>query len=333
MSVVKILCVKCDAEVANQEGFYKNFTGEIDWGKTRGTVKNATFELKPNYIEWQDGTWVNGYWDGGTWHNGTWHNGTWRLGHWLGGTWKNGTWKNGEWYNGTWEDGTWKGGDWRDGTWYNGAWERGGWKHGTWYNGTWKYGVWFGGTWQDGTWYNGDWEGGIWKNGTWKDGTWENGTWKDGTWIGGYWKKGIWERGIYRGTNLENVKGGMSFEKPLISSFKEACLSSGIKTKASELNYYKNFTELSSIAPGPRGGSRSNLKQWPFIDLTLILPDKVEGKAYLNDISGLTGYQPDKVGGYNIKFPTLAKQVTGETIEKVISSYVKKVLDIWKKAK
>ena len=81
--------IKTNYEV--EEGEYKNFTGNIRWNGTQGTVKNATFLLSNKHqIVFKNGTWEKGIWK-----NGTWQNGTWKNGQWLGGTWQNGTFISG----------------------------------------------------------------------------------------------------------------------------------------------------------------------------------------------------------------------------------------------
>ena len=103
-----------EQNIANQQGEYKNFTGQIDFGDTKGTVSNATFILKEvigfpwKQVVWKDGTWEDGTWCNGTWRNGTWKKGTWRDGYWVEGTWKNGTWQDGLWGEGIWEGGIWE---------------------------------------------------------------------------------------------------------------------------------------------------------------------------------------------------------------------------------
>ena len=124
-SIMKIICVKSDAVVANQKGEYKNFTGEIDWRGTKGTVKNATFDLTSTGVYWYKGTWEKGNWKDGVWEDGIWKAGIWRDGFWEGGTWHNGTWFDGVWERGTWQNGTWIDGVWQDGTWKNGTWKNG----------------------------------------------------------------------------------------------------------------------------------------------------------------------------------------------------------------
>lgn len=99
---MKILCVKCDEEIANKVGQYRNFTGKIDWQGTKGEVINADFEL--DYVAgiifdkgtWKNGVWKKGYWNAGTWENGVWEDGEHLAGIWKGGTWKKGFWKNGK---------------------------------------------------------------------------------------------------------------------------------------------------------------------------------------------------------------------------------------------
>ena len=99
--------------VADKPGKYENFTGTIEWNKTYGKVKNATFELgngdnifndKFGFI-WYDGIWEKGNWCGGIWKKGTWKHGTWQLGRWEGGTWESGTWNSKNYLYCVWEKG------------------------------------------------------------------------------------------------------------------------------------------------------------------------------------------------------------------------------------
>lgn len=106
--------------VANKQGKYVNFTGEIDWQNTKGYAINATFELKKSGLIWMDGTGKFSSWKNGIWYNGTWEDGTFENGTWKNGTWKGGQWKSGKWENGTWLFGYWNGGNWRNGTWIMG---------------------------------------------------------------------------------------------------------------------------------------------------------------------------------------------------------------------
>jgi len=108
-NLVRIAKSLISGDIADKGGIYKNFTGEIDYGKNKGKVRNATFELKSNKIIWKNGTWENGVWDNGIWQNG----------RWIDGTWKDGIWKHGIWINGIWYNGTWKDGDWKYGKIYN----------------------------------------------------------------------------------------------------------------------------------------------------------------------------------------------------------------------
>ena len=126
---MKLLKIKIsDAEVANQAGEYKNFTGIIDWKGSKGQVKNADFELQANGdIWWHNGYWVKGIWNRGEWQKGWWENGTWKNGSWLNGKWQNGTWKNGDFNYGTWYDGVWENGDWFG---FPEKWKKGTWKNG-----------------------------------------------------------------------------------------------------------------------------------------------------------------------------------------------------------
>ena len=117
--------------IADKEGWYRDFTGEIRHGDTQGHVEHATFELSDETndviemiangrdglrnVYWKDGTWINGTWGGGEWTQGTWRNGTW-----LTGTWPNGLWQDGMWITGRWKFGMWHGGEWRSGIWWHG---------------------------------------------------------------------------------------------------------------------------------------------------------------------------------------------------------------------
>ena len=162
---MKLLKVKIgDAEVANQESIYKNFTGTIDWKGSKGQVKNADFELDRFGIRFKSGTWESGVFDG-NFKGGTWLNGVFDNGYFEGGTWKNGTWRYGYFQGGIWENGTWKDGYFEGGTWKNGT---------------------FSGVFKDGTWLNGVFDGGNWWGGNWKNGWWKN----------GIWEKGEWEKGL-----------------------------------------------------------------------------------------------------------------------------------------
>jgi len=114
-NLVRIAKSLISGDIADKGGIYKNFTGEIDYGKNKGKVRNATFELKYNKIIWKSGDWENG-----TWYNGIWYGGDWKDGTWHDGKWYDGTWKNGTWYKGTWGDGVWYNGTWKNGTWING---------------------------------------------------------------------------------------------------------------------------------------------------------------------------------------------------------------------
>jgi hypothetical protein len=116
---------------------------------------------------------------------------------------------------------------------------------------------------------------------------------------------------------------------PLNRAFKAACFAAGIKTPNGTNGFKKAFTNLSKRAPGPRGGSRYNLKEWPTIRIYLDA-DKIKANTQLENISDLTGYQPDKDAGYDVKFPELkGVKVTTENIESVIKNYVDKVLSQW----
>ena len=66
---------KRNAEVADHEGEYTNFTGKIDWKGNRGTVENATFKLdKMGYIWWREGVWKDGVFKAVASTDGTWEN-------------------------------------------------------------------------------------------------------------------------------------------------------------------------------------------------------------------------------------------------------------------
>jgi len=97
------------ANVANAEGKYENFTGQIKWSGSSGKVQNATFELnEDDGILWKNGTWKSGTWFKGKWDNGTWEGDTWTSGTWKNGTWERGTWEDGIWWKGNWQSGTWE---------------------------------------------------------------------------------------------------------------------------------------------------------------------------------------------------------------------------------
>lgn len=88
--------------IANKDGQYKNFTGQIDWNEINGEVKNAHFILKDGQIHWISGIWNNGFWNDGIWESGIWKNGTWINGEWNSGSWINGIWNDGIWKKGYW---------------------------------------------------------------------------------------------------------------------------------------------------------------------------------------------------------------------------------------
>lgn len=98
--------------IADKEGWYRDFTGEIRHGDTNGHVEHATFELmcqNGKEIYWVDGTWRKGTFGGNSvWLDGTWNDGTWLNGTWHKGVWKDGEWRNGIWCGGAWEHGTWR---------------------------------------------------------------------------------------------------------------------------------------------------------------------------------------------------------------------------------
>jgi len=144
--------------VANKDGLYENFTGVIEWGRTKGEVRNATFDLFTSndggafFVTWHDGTWVNGILADATWWKGTWLNGTlidsaWDRGEWMNGICKNVTWDYGIWHKGVFEDSIW-----HDGRWMNGLWKG---DANKWYSGAWWLGTWQGGWWNLGTGKNG----------------------------------------------------------------------------------------------------------------------------------------------------------------------------------
>lgn len=137
-------------KVASKPGKYKNFTGEINFENNKGSVKNATFQLKNHSIFWEQGIWL-----GGEWYNGVWKFGVWKNGVWHFGVWKNGAWNDGVWEEGLWQNGAWKDGVWEDGSWIKGTWGDGTWLKGRWIGGRWFDGKWVGGTWKDGEWRRG----------------------------------------------------------------------------------------------------------------------------------------------------------------------------------
>lgn len=80
------------SSMADSEGFYRNFTGRIEWGNNIGRVRRATFELTPDFsVIFHEGTWLDGDWEDGEWLNGTWNKGTFNDGTWYGGTWIEGS--------------------------------------------------------------------------------------------------------------------------------------------------------------------------------------------------------------------------------------------------
>lgn len=134
-----------ESDVADKLGFYRRFTGTIDYGQTKATVKGADFGVyAQGHIVFERGTWIDGTWSGGRWEGGTWLNGVWNGGDWYNGTWKNGVWKNGmfghdetkksDWMNGTWENGVFETGSWHGGVWKGGKWS-------DWYQNFWMKGT------------------------------------------------------------------------------------------------------------------------------------------------------------------------------------------------
>lgn len=134
-----------ESDVADKLGFYRRFTGTIDYGQTKATVKGADFGVYAyGHIVFERGTWIDGTWSGGRWEGGTWLNGVWNDGYWYKGTWKNGVWKNGafghdetkksDWMNGTFENGVFETGNWHDGVWKGGKWSN-------WYQNFWMKGM------------------------------------------------------------------------------------------------------------------------------------------------------------------------------------------------
>lgn len=118
--------------------------------------------------------------------------------------------------------------------------------------------------------------------------------------------------------------------KVMWKAFQNACVAAGVRTRGNDKSFYKNFTNLSKRAYGPRGGSRYNIKQWPYIWVKLVGENEIEGGAFLEDISGLTGYQPDKSAGFDVEFPKLMRTtVTPENVGKVIKDYVDDILKQW----
>lgn len=119
----------CKESIANKDGFYKKFTGQIVYpshhgNDSYGVVKNAAFELKDGKIYWNDGDWIEGAWGNGIWKegnffNGRWEAGVWEDGIWHCGLWCHGTWKNGIWISGEWWDGVWHGGYDEDGNFHD----------------------------------------------------------------------------------------------------------------------------------------------------------------------------------------------------------------------
>jgi hypothetical protein len=134
-----------ESDVADKLGFYRRFTGTIDYGQTKATVKGADFGVYAHgHIVFERGTWIDGTWSGGRWEGGTWLNGVWNDGDWYKGTWKNGVWKNGmfghdetkksDWMNGTFENGVFETGNWHGGVWKGGKWSD--WCQNFWMKGT-----------------------------------------------------------------------------------------------------------------------------------------------------------------------------------------------------
>lgn len=69
---------------------YVNVTGEFRHPTMHGfwgDVKDATFTVTRNGLDWEKGTWTRGTWKDGTWHDGRWMNGKWLAGTWKGGMW------------------------------------------------------------------------------------------------------------------------------------------------------------------------------------------------------------------------------------------------------
>ena len=139
-----------ESDVADKLGFYRRFTGTIDYGQTKATVKGADFGVyAQGHIVFERGTWIDGTWSGGRWEGGTWLNGVWNGGDWYHGTWKNGIWKNGmfghdetkksDWMNGTFENGVFETGNWHGGVWKGGKWSD--WYQNFWMKGTDENGV------------------------------------------------------------------------------------------------------------------------------------------------------------------------------------------------
>ena len=98
-----------ERNVANKEGLYSNFTGDIEWRWTKGSVKNATFELK-HYYQRAQVVFYEGIWENGDFADGEFRGGTWKKGNFNGGRFNGGFWKDGVWNDGWWDEGTWLGG-------------------------------------------------------------------------------------------------------------------------------------------------------------------------------------------------------------------------------
>ena len=67
IELLKVAKSLVSVDVADTEGWYRNFTGKIRWRNSKGTVKNATFALKEGNIFWEKGTWLGGEWGYGIW--------------------------------------------------------------------------------------------------------------------------------------------------------------------------------------------------------------------------------------------------------------------------
>jgi hypothetical protein len=229
------------SNIAKEPGRYENFTGTINFGWNKGTVKNATFELSTYLaagfdrlkIIWEDGIWEDGNWDSGTWHAGTWKNGKWRYGNFLGGVFENGQVWEGYFSNMTWKDGHATRGKFTNCTIENGKIgatissltvenciiENGEFKctlrgdNSIFKNGTFK-GIWYDGTFKGGT-FDGYFISGIFEGGTFENGEW-NFAGKDfwSTTEQPIWKGGTWKQGRFLYRTFIAYKTGSQAGKP-----------------------------------------------------------------------------------------------------------------------
>jgi hypothetical protein len=189
------------SNIAKEPGKYENFTGTIDFGWNKGTVKNATFELSTYSaagfdrleIIWEDGIWEDGNWDKGTWYAGTWKNGKWQYGKFLGGVFENGQVWEGHFKNMTWKNGRCTTGSFNNCIFENGHIFRADFTGGIFKDGEFVHGRFKDGKFEGGI-FKGIFEGGTFDGGTFDGGTWNlepsiyhsQPVWKAGTWKSGY---------------------------------------------------------------------------------------------------------------------------------------------------